>query len=352
LIHLLISIALSAYLYRIWKFLSVCNTYRSKKILGIPITENSINTIITIVMTTELVINILWDYVSPREPSVFKLLDGERIALCTSVNENVFKNTSALINCLLFFFICYINFKIRKAPEYHFEYKAFLTTAIMLAFIYVAVTACVFLNASRNIMQLVDNSFSFLCGILVLSMLVLPKLKAAITGNKFGQSFAKSYGKSENCSSEASINRILFNDNNVNVISFKDPEDEYDSKFLSEKLITPFDGGYLVNNVKSQRSKNSSVVSLGENNHYYDSNNNNNRYFESTNSSHSNRYFESSTNSNHYFNSSTNSNHYFNSSTNSNHYFNSSTNSSNIPIRNNDIDYLYENVKSYVPKLK
>ena len=202
----------------------------------------------------------------------------------------------------------------------------------MLAFIYVAVTACVFLNASRNIMQLVDNSFSFLCGILVLSMLVLPKLKAAITGNKFGQSFAKSYGKSENCSSEASINRILFNDNNVNVISFKDPEDEYDSKFLSEKLITPFDGGYLVNNVKSQRSKNSSVVSLGENNHYYDSNNNNNRYFESTNSSHSNRYFESSTNSN--------------------HYFNSSTNSSNIPIRNNDIDYLYENVKSYVPKLK
>ncbi|OUM67618.1 hypothetical protein PIROE2DRAFT_4907 [Piromyces sp. E2] len=311
-IYMLISIALSTYLMKLWKFLSVCNVYKSKKVLGIPITNNSLNTIITAVISIELVSHVLWDYVSPRQPGIFEIRNGERIAKCTSVNDNIFKRFSILFILLLYFFIAYITFKVRKAPEYRHEYHAFIWTALMMIFLSITVTISLFISSKLEITEFMDNSLSFICGILILSLIVTPSLKNAISRESFTKSIAKSYKNNENPSSEASINRILFNDNNVNVISFKDSEDDYDLKYLSEKFITPFDGGYLVNNAKSQRSRNSSITNFGEN-----------RYFDNLN--------------------------YNNNNINNNN----NNNNNNMSARNNnDIDYLYESVKSYVPKLK
>ncbi|ORX50664.1 hypothetical protein BCR36DRAFT_289451 [Piromyces finnis] len=97
-IHLLLSIALSAYLIRIWRIISNSKT---KKIAGISVTDNSLNRIITFVISVQLVLNILWDSVSPRDAGIIIIRNDERITNCSSINDSTFKGLTIIINILL-----------------------------------------------------------------------------------------------------------------------------------------------------------------------------------------------------------------------------------------------------------
>jgi len=228
----------------------------------------TINTIIAVVLTFEIVMNLLWDMVSTRVPEVTELDNGRRIAACSSMYDMHFSIILMILIIILFIFVVILTYKIKRTHDYYDEYKAYMTTSVILIIggIITGILSGFFfvINFNYDAFEIVRSSFSFFLGMLVISLIVLPKIVDALTGKSIFSKVYKSKGKY--ASSNSSFNKMLFNSSNMNVITFKDAEEEYKQKLFSEELVTPLDSGY-----KNRKPKNNS-------NHSSNNNNNNNNY--------------------------------------------------------------------------
>ena len=97
---ILLSVALSCYLVKVWRIHYILNSYKSK-IFGIRLSDYSLSSIITAIITIELLLNILWDVVSPRNVGVLSIQTSERITNCTSEHDFFFKAFTYAVNILM-----------------------------------------------------------------------------------------------------------------------------------------------------------------------------------------------------------------------------------------------------------
>jgi len=265
--HIFTSVALLITLKRLWNILIIIKDSKTK-FLNLKITRFTINTIIAVVLTFEIVMNLLWDMVSTRVPEVTELDNGRRIAACSSMYDMHFSIILMILIIILFIFVVILTYKIKRTHDYYDEYKAYMTTSVILIIggIITGILSGFFfvINFNYDAFEIVRSSFSFFLGMLVISLIVLPKIVDALTGKSIFSKVYKSKGKY--ASSNSSFNKMLFNSSNMNVITFKDAEEEYKQKLFSEELVTPLDSGY-----KNRKPKNNS-------NHSSNNNNNNNNY--------------------------------------------------------------------------
>jgi len=323
--YIFITTALLAYLKRVWNILYLFKDSKTS-VFYIKITRFSFNTIITVIITIELVLNILWDLISRRTPDITEMDTGERYIGCWSVFDTQFSLILEIINIGLFIFVFVLSLKTRKAHDYYDEYKACViaTVAIIVSCIFgITVAIYAFVNFKHSITEICRSTLSFLIGMIALSFIVLPKLVEALSGKSL---FAKVYKNQDNYnypSSDHSFNKMIFNSNNMNVITFRDAEEEYDPKIYNEKLVTPLDNGF-----SNRRSKNSTSLTGVTGSNRYSSNSG---YFDSNSPIMNNngiRFFDSSNVGNYY-----------------------EISSSPPKSKNNDIDYLYGGFKDIEPRL-
>jgi len=323
--YIFITVALLSYLKRVWNILYLFKDSKTS-VFYIKITRFSLNTIITVIITVEVVLNILWDIISRRTPDITEMDTGERYIGCWSVFDAHFTFILEIINIGLFIFVFILTLKTKRAHDYYDEYKACViaTIAIVISCIVgIAIGFYAFINFKHSITEICRSTLSFVIGIIVLSLIALPKLIEALTGKSL---FAKVYKSQDNYpSSDRSFNKMIFNGSNMNVITFRDGEEDYDTKIYNEKLVTPLDNGY--SNRSNRKSKNSTTTAVTGSNRY----SSNSGYFDSNSPSMNNngiRFFDSSNVGNFY------------------EY-------SISPPKNktNDIDYLYGGFKDIEPRL-
>jgi len=263
-LHVFTTVALLILIKRLWNILIIIKDSKTK-FLNLKITRFTINTIIAVVSTFEVVMNVLWDIVSHRVPEVTELDNGQRIVACSSRYDMHFSMMLTIVIFILFIFVVILSYKIKRTHDYYDEYKAYMTTSVILIIFGVmsAILSGYFfvINFNFNGFEIVRSTFSFLLGIVVLSLIVLPKIVDALTGKSIFSKVYKSKGKY--ASSNSSFNKMLFNSSNMNVITFKDAEEEYKQKLFSEELVTPLDSGY-----KNRKPKNNSNPSSNNTSNY------------------------------------------------------------------------------------
>lgn len=227
-LYILLSISLSCYFIKIWKILYILNGYKSK-VFGIKLSDYSLSSIITAIITIELLLNILWDVVSPRRVGVLTIQSSERIPNCTSEHDLFFNSFIILVNILMFIFLFIFTFKTKKATDYYSDYVAFLI-ATVLSILGIALTSVTLLfSFSFFQAEIVNSTTSFLLGIIILSAIVLPKIIETLTGKSLKKRFT----------TEINVKDVNFKNNNINIISFKDFENNqnddhsYDNKFIN-----------------------------------------------------------------------------------------------------------------------
>jgi hypothetical protein len=129
----------------------------------------------------------------------------------------------------MFIFLFIFTFKTKKATDYYSDYVAFLI-ATVLSILGIALTSVTLLfSFSFFQAEIVNSTTSFLLGIIILSAIVLPKIIETLTGKSLKKRFT----------TEINVKDVNFKNNNINIISFKDFENNqnddhsYDNKFIN-----------------------------------------------------------------------------------------------------------------------
>ncbi|KAL6611570.1 hypothetical protein U3516DRAFT_379021 [Neocallimastix sp. 'constans'] len=237
--YLLLSIALCCYFVKVWKINVIVNNLKFR-ILGIKFKENSYTLINVVFLTLIIGLNILWDFLSPRETAIKSVILNKeeefkssfyRMPVCYSKDDNLYNGIIVVLIFIYFIITFILTYLSRKAVDYYDEYKSFMysMTIIFISFIGVFIFKKMF--NKYDFIFIADHTLGFICGITLLSLTVLPKLIESFTGKSFKKNFRKS-----NDITEMSIENLI-GDGNFKVISFKNPESEHNSStnYLSEE---------------------------------------------------------------------------------------------------------------------
>eukprot|EP00833_Pecoramyces_ruminatium_P001474 jgi/Orpsp1_1/1175506/evm.model.c7180000054130.1 len=93
--------AICCYLIKIWRIHYMLNSYKAK-VFGIKLSDYSLSSIITAIITIELLLNIIWDFTSQRVVgSLLVEPVNKRFANCTSHLDNYFYGILILFNFII-----------------------------------------------------------------------------------------------------------------------------------------------------------------------------------------------------------------------------------------------------------